>query len=66
MTRHMRGLLPQSQRTMGDIVTMDDLTNQEIVAVLDDAERLVPVARGDVYLPPTGKGAGKHVLRKLN
>ena len=36
---------------MGDIVTMDDLTNQEIVAVLDDAERLVPVARGDVYLP---------------
>ena len=36
---------------MGDIVTMDDLTNQDIVAVLDDAERLVPVARGDVYLP---------------
>ena len=51
---------------MGDIVTMDDLTNQEIVAVLDDAERLVPVARGDVYPPPTGKGAGKYVLRKLN
>ena len=36
---------------MGDIVTMDDLTNEDIVAVLDDAERLVPVARGDVYLP---------------
>ena len=36
---------------MGDIVTMDDLTNQDIVDVLDDAERLVPVARGDVYLP---------------
>ena len=36
---------------MGDIVTMDDLTNEDIVAVLDDAERLVPVARGDIYLP---------------
>ncbi|MEC7406390.1 MAG: aspartate carbamoyltransferase, partial [Candidatus Thermoplasmatota archaeon] len=36
---------------MGDIVTMDDLTNQDIVDVLDDAERLVPVAKGDVYLP---------------
>ena len=36
---------------MGDIVTMDDLTNEDIVAVLDDAERLVPVARGDIHLP---------------
>tara|TARA_B100000085_G_C18480933_1_gene487243 strand:+ start:198 stop:1127 length:930 start_codon:yes stop_codon:yes gene_type:complete len=36
---------------MGDIVTMNDLTNEDIVAVLDDAERLVPVAKGDVYLP---------------
>lgn len=36
---------------MGDLVTMDDLTNDDIVAVLDDAELLVPVARGEVFLP---------------
>lgn len=36
---------------MGDLVTMDDLTNEEIVAILDDSERLVPVARGVVNLP---------------
>ncbi|GIS50008.1 MAG: hypothetical protein Ct9H90mP24_3000 [Methanobacteriota archaeon] len=51
MTRHMRGLLPRESENNGRHSTMDDLTNQEIVAVLDDAERLVPVARGDVYLP---------------
>ena len=33
---------------MGDVVTMDDLTNEEIVSILDDAERLVPVAKGAV------------------
>lgn len=36
---------------MGDLVTMDDLTNDEIVAILDDSERLVPVAKGVVNLP---------------
>ena len=36
---------------MGNLVTMDDLSNEDIVAVLDDAERLVPVAKGDVLLP---------------
>ena len=36
---------------MGNLVTMDDLTNDDIVALLDDAERLVPVARGDILLP---------------
>lgn len=36
---------------MDNLVTMDDLTNDDIVAVLDDAERLVPVARGDILLP---------------
>ncbi|MBP51340.1 MAG: aspartate carbamoyltransferase [Euryarchaeota archaeon] len=36
---------------MSDVVTMDDLTNKEIVSILDDAERLVPVAKGDVPLP---------------
>jgi len=30
---------------------MDDLTNEEAISLLDDAERLLPVARGDAYLP---------------
>ena len=41
----------ESQRAMGNLVTMDDLTNDDIVEILDDAERLVPVAKGDVLLP---------------
>ena len=41
----------ERQRAMGNLVTMDDLSNEDIVAVLDDAERLVPVAKGDVLLP---------------
>lgn len=36
---------------MGDLITMDDLTNEEILQVLDNARRLVPVAKGEVYLP---------------
>jgi len=36
---------------MGDVVTMDDLTNEEIISILDAAERLLPVAKGDVFLP---------------
>ena len=36
---------------MGNLVTMDDLTNDDIVSVLDDAERLLPVAKGDILLP---------------
>ena len=36
---------------MGNLVTMDDLTNDDIVSVLDDAERLLPVAKGDIVLP---------------
>jgi len=36
---------------MGDLITMDDLTNKEITNLLDNAERLLPVAKGDVYLP---------------
>ena len=36
---------------MGDLITMDDLTNKEITALLDNAERLLPVARGEVHLP---------------
>ena len=34
-----------------DLITMDDLTNEEAIALLDDAEHLLPIARGDVYLP---------------
>ena len=36
---------------MGNLVTMDDLSNDEIIALLDDAERLVPVAMGEILLP---------------
>ena len=31
-------------RTMSDLITMDDLSNDEILEILDSAERLVPVA----------------------
>ena len=36
---------------MPGLITMDDLTNDEILSILDDAERLLPVAQGNVYLP---------------
>lgn len=36
---------------MGDVITMDDLTNEEIIQILDAANTLLPVARGEVYLP---------------
>lgn len=36
---------------MADLITMDDLTNEEIVELLDIAQRLLPVAKGDVYAP---------------
>ena len=36
---------------MSDVVTMDDLSNEEILSVLEDSVRLVPVARGAVHLP---------------
>lgn len=36
---------------MGDLITMDDLTNEEIIQILDVANTLLPVARGEVYLP---------------
>ena len=36
---------------MSDLITMDDLSNEEILEILDTAERLVPVAKGDVYAP---------------
>jgi len=36
---------------MSGIITMDDLTNEEIITILDDAERLLPVAEGRLHLP---------------
>ena len=36
---------------MGDLITMDDLSNKEITNLLDNAERLLPVARGEIHLP---------------
>lgn len=36
---------------MAGLITMDDLTNEQILDILDDAERLLPVARGEIYLP---------------
>ncbi|MEC8913924.1 MAG: aspartate carbamoyltransferase [Candidatus Thermoplasmatota archaeon] len=36
---------------MGDLITMDDLSNKEIENLLDNAKRLLPVAKGDVHLP---------------
>ncbi len=36
---------------MSDLITMDDLSNDEILEILDTAERLLPVANGDVHAP---------------
>jgi len=36
---------------MGDLITMDDLSNEEIIQILDDANILLPVARGEIHLP---------------
>jgi len=36
---------------MGDLITMNDLTNEEIIKLLDDAKKMLPVAKGDIYLP---------------
>ena len=36
---------------MAGLITMDDLSNEEIISILDDAERLLPVAKGEIYLP---------------
>jgi len=36
---------------MAGLITMDDLTNEQIINILDDATRLLPVAKGELYLP---------------
>ena len=44
-------LPPPGDIAMSDVVTMDDLSNEEILSILEDSVRLVPVARGVVHLP---------------
>ena len=34
-----------------DLITMDDLTNDESISLLEDAMKLMPVARGLTHLP---------------
>ena len=36
---------------MSDLITMDNLTNEEIITLLDNAKKMLPAAKGDVYLP---------------
>ncbi len=36
---------------MDDLITMQDLTNEQVISLLDEAERLLPVARGEAYEP---------------
>ena len=49
---------------MAGLITMDDLSNDEIHSILEDAERLLPVAEGKIYLPLLqGKILGNSVLR---
>ena len=37
--------------SMSGLITVDDLTNEEILSILDDAERMLPIARGEIHLP---------------
>jgi aspartate carbamoyltransferase catalytic subunit len=48
------GLRPpqdEGRGRMTGLITMDNLTNEQILNILEDAERLLPVARGEIYLP---------------
>ena len=47
----MLGWLRRRGLEMKGLITMDDLTNEDILSILDDAARLLPVARGETYLP---------------
>ena len=47
----MLGWLRRRGLGMKGLITMDDLTNEDILSILDDASRLLPVARGETYLP---------------
>ncbi len=47
----MLGWLYRRGLEMKGLITMDDLTNEDILSILHDASRLLPVARGETYLP---------------
>lgn len=47
----MLGWLRRRGLEMKGLITMNDLTNEDILSILDDAARLLPVARGETYLP---------------
>jgi aspartate carbamoyltransferase catalytic subunit len=36
---------------MNDLITMHDLTNDEVITLLDEAEKLLPIARGEGHRP---------------
>jgi len=49
--------------TVSGLITMDDLTNEEILEILEDAERLLPVAKGrSVPAPITRSNSGQLIL----
>ena len=50
-SRVLSGCIHNRGDNMPGLITMDDLSNEEILSILDDAERLLPVAKGDHYLP---------------
>ena len=46
-----------------DLITMDDLTNDESISLLEDARRLMPVANGSAISTPSGgKGVREFVF----
>ena len=49
----MVGFIPvrKEGRAMGSLITMDDLTNEEIISILDIAEKMLPIARGEAHTP---------------
>ena len=49
---------------MPGLITMDDLSNEDILSILDDAERLLPVAKGEHYLPRSKEILGNLFLGK--
>ena len=36
---------------MASLITMDDLTNEDIISMLDVAEQMLPIARGETHTP---------------
>ena len=57
ITRHMEGPLPYCKSGYDmDLITMDDLTNDESISLLEDAIKLMPVARGLTHTSPLLEG----------